>query len=109
MRQMGERARRACEVEFDKSIALQKWEKLLHRSHQPGTIGRSTHPVAAGNTFGRESTIAGEVCPRLTGAASEPVRFFALMSLRGACHPAWVGLTPMSSLKSTLTDKLANS
>jgi len=28
-RQMGERARRACEVEFDKSIALQKWEELL--------------------------------------------------------------------------------
>jgi glycosyltransferase involved in cell wall biosynthesis len=38
LRQMGERARRACEVEFDKSIALEQWEKLLLEVCNPGAL-----------------------------------------------------------------------
>jgi len=41
-RQMGERARRACEAEFDKSIALQQWEKLLLEVGNPGLAEERT-------------------------------------------------------------------
>jgi glycosyltransferase involved in cell wall biosynthesis len=37
-RQMGERARRACDAEFDKSIALKKWDKLLLEVCGPGSL-----------------------------------------------------------------------
>jgi colanic acid biosynthesis glycosyl transferase WcaI len=43
-RQMGERARRACDAEFDKSIALKQWEKLLLEVCSPGSLADQRNP-----------------------------------------------------------------
>ena len=50
-RRMGERARRACDAEFDKSIALSRWEKLLVDVYSPRSAGDHQQPATVDNSL----------------------------------------------------------